>query len=82
VTGIVCISDHTWHIYVFMFNIMLFSHLKLLYLCVAGNLLVSEYLQNHLRYGHNVKMGTGKMVCEDKVWMELAPDCFHSGVLY
>lgn len=81
-TGIVCISDHTWHIYVFMFNIMLFSHLKLLYLCVAGNLLVSEYLQNHLRYGHNVKMGTGKMVCEDKVWMELAPDCFHSGVLY
>jgi len=49
---------------------------------VAGNLLVSEYLQNHLRDGHNVKMGTGKMVCEDKVWMELAPDCFHSGVLY
>jgi hypothetical protein len=61
---------------------MLISRLKLLYLCVAGNVLVSEYLQDHLRDGDNVKMETGKMVCEGKVWMELAPDCFHSGVLY
>lgn len=80
--GSLCISDHTWHIYVFMFNLMLFSHLKLLYLCVAGNPLVSEYWKDHLRDGDNVKMGTGKMVCEGKVWMELASDCFHSGVLY
>jgi len=48
---------------------------------VAGNPLVSEYWQDHLRDGVNVKMGTG-MVCEGKVWMELASDCFHSGVLY
>jgi len=48
---------------------------------MAGNLLVSEYLQEHLRDGGDVKMGTGKMVCEGKVSMELAPDCFHSGVL-
>lgn len=80
--GSVYISNHTWHIYVFMFNIMLISRLKLLYLRVAGNLLVSEYLQDHLRDGDNVKMETGKMICESKVWMELAPDCFHSGVLY
>jgi hypothetical protein len=49
---------------------------------MAGNLLVSEYWQDHLRDGDNVKMGTGKMVCECKVWMELASACFHSGVLY
>jgi len=67
---------------IFMFNIILFSHLKLLYICMAGNLLVIEYLKNHLRDGDKVKMGTGKMVCECKVWMELAADCFHSGVLY
>lgn len=65
-----------------MFNIMLFNHLKLLYLCMAGNLLVNEYCQDHLRDGDNVKMGTGKMVCEGKAWMELASDCSHSGVLY
>jgi hypothetical protein len=61
VAGSMHISDHTWHIYVFMFNIMLFSHLKLLLLCMAGNLLVSEYLQDHLS-GDNVKMDTGKIV--------------------
>jgi hypothetical protein len=65
VAGSLYISDHTWHVYVFMFNIMLFSHLKLLFLCMAGNLLVSEYLQDHLRDGDIVSMGTGKMVC---VW--------------
>jgi len=43
---------------------------------------LGEYWQDHLRDGDNVKMGTGKMVCEGKVWMELASDCFHFGVLY
>lgn len=79
-TGSVYFSDHTWHIHLFMFNIMSFSHLKLCF-CMAGNLLVSDYLKDQLRDGGN-KVDTGKMVCEHEMWLELAPDCSHCGVWY
>jgi hypothetical protein len=42
---------------------------------------LGDYLQDQLRDGDN-KVDTGKMVCEGKMWMELAPDCFHSGIWY